>query len=267
MRLAWAFFSRDARIALSYRAAFFMQFVGNAILVGLMYYVGKALGSRPLPALAHYGGSFLAYALIGIALTDCVLVSLMSFVSQIREAQTTGTLEATLMSPASLTAILIYSSLWNYFLSAVRFLLYLALGALVFGVNLGNGNLPAAVVVFFLTVLCFMGLGIIWAGIVLMIKRGEGIISIVGYLVMFATGVFFPVALLPHWVQVFGSFIPLTYALDGMRFALLQGATLRDLSSILIKLSVFAVVLLGGAILGFNAAVSAARRSGSLTQY
>lgn len=267
MRLAWAFFSRDARIAFSYRAAFFMQFVGNAVLVALVYYVGKALGSQSIPALARYGGSFLAYVLIGVALTDCVLVSLMSFASQIRESQTTGTLEATLMSPASLTSILIYSSLWNYFLSAVRFLLYLALGGLVFGVQLGKGNLPAALVVFLLTVLCFMGMGILWAGIVLMVKRGEGIISVISYLVMFATGVFFPVALLPHWLQVFGSFIPLTYALDGMRFALLQGATLGDLSPILMKLSLFAVILLGGAILGFNAAVNAARHSGSLTQY
>jgi ABC-2 type transport system permease protein len=267
MRLAWAFFSRDARIALSYRAAFVMQFVGNAVLVGLMYYVGKALGAQPLPALARYGGSFLAFVLIGIALTDCVLVSLMSFATQIREGQTTGTLEATLMSPASLTSILIYSSLWSYFMSAVRFLLYLALGALVFGVKLGQGNLPAAFVVFLLTVMCFMGLGILWAGIVLMVKRGEGIISIVGYFIMFATGVFFPVALLPRWVQVFGSFIPLTYALEGMRLALLQGASLSDLSGILIKLSIFAIVLLGGAVTAFNLAVNAARQSGSLTQY
>jgi ABC-2 type transport system permease protein len=267
MRLAWAFFSRDARIAFSYRAAFVMQFVGNAVLVGLMYYVAKALGSQPLPALARYGGSFLAFVLIGIALTDCVLVSLMSFASQVREGQTTGTLEATLMSPASLTSILIYSSLWNYFMSAVRFLLYLGLGALVFGVKLGQGNLPAALAVFLLTVMCFMGLGILWAGIVLMVKRGEGLISVAGYFIMFATGVFFPIALLPHWLQVFSAFIPLTYALEGMRLALLQGASLSDLSSILIKLSIFAVVLLGGAVTGFNLAVNAARQSGSLTQY
>ena len=230
MKLAWAFFSRDALIALSYRAAFVMQFAGNAILVGLLYYVGKALGPRPLPALSRYGGSFLAYVLIGIALTDCVLVSLMSFARQIREAQTTGTLEATLMSPASLTSILIYSSLWDYFMSAIRFLLYLGLGAVVFSVKLGQANLPAAAVVFLLTVVCFMGIGIMWAGVVLMVKRGEGMISVIGYLIMFATGVFFPISLLPHWVQVFASFVPLTYALDGMRFALLQGASLGELT-------------------------------------
>jgi ABC-2 type transport system permease protein len=267
MRLAWAFFQRDARIALSYRAAFVMQFVGNMVLVALMFYVGKALGSQPLPALARYGGSFLAYVLIGIALTDCVLVSLMSFASQVREAQTTGTLEATLMSPVSLTSILIYSSLWNYFMSAIRFLLYLGMGALVFGVELGHSNLLAALVVFILTVVCFMGFGILWAGLVLTVKRGEGIISVIGYFVMLATGVFFPVALLPKWLQLFGSLIPLTYALEGMRFALLQGSGLTELAPIIGRLTIFAVVLLCAGIAGFNFAVNAARQSGSLTQY
>ncbi len=267
MRLAWAFFSRDARIALSYRAAFAMQFIGNAVLVCLMYYIGRAIGSQPLPALAKYGGSFLAFVLIGIALTDCVLVSLMSFAQQIREAQTTGTLEATLISPASLTSILIYSSLWNYFMSGIRFLLYLGLGALVFGVQLGKGNLPAALIIFLLTVVCFMGLGILWAGMVLTVKRGEGIISVIGYFVMFATGVFFPVALLPHWLQIFGKLIPLTYALDGMRFALLQGSSFAELAPIILTLGIFAIVLLGGGIAGFNLAVRAAKQSGSLTQY
>jgi ABC-2 type transport system permease protein len=267
VRLAWAFFCRDARIAFSYRAAFLMQFLGNIVLVGLVYYIGKALGSQPLPALSRYGGSFLAFALIGIALTDCVLVSLMSFASQIREAQTTGTLEATLMSPVSLAAILIYSSLWNYFLSAIRFLLYLGLGALVFGVALHQGDLAAALVIFLLTVLSFMGLGILWAGIVLAVKRGEGIISVIGYFVMFATGVFFPVALLPHWLQLLGALIPLTYALEGMRMALLQGAGLSELTPIILKLAVFAVVLLSGGVAAFNLAVKAAQQSGSLTQY
>jgi ABC-2 type transport system permease protein len=267
MRLAWAFFERDARIALSYRAAFAMQFLGNLVLLGLLYYVGRTLGTQPLPALARYGGNFLAFVLIGIALTDCVLISLMSFATQVREAQTTGTLEATLMSPVNLATILIYSSLWNYFLSAVRFFLYLSLGALLYGVNLGRGNLVASLVIFFLTVACFIGLGILWAGIVLAVKRGEGIISVMAYFVMLATGVFFPVSMLPGWMQHVSALIPLTHALEGMRFALLQGSGLRELAPIVLRLVVFAAVLLPGGVAAFNLSVKAAKQTGSLTQY
>ena len=105
MKLAWAFFKRDAAIAYSYRAAFFMQFFGNLVMLAMLYYVAKTVGPQSLPALAKYGGSFLAFLLIGVALTDCVSVSLVSFGVQVREAQTTGSLEATLMSPVSLAAM------------------------------------------------------------------------------------------------------------------------------------------------------------------
>jgi ABC-2 type transport system permease protein len=267
MRLAWAFFHRDASVALSYRIAFLMQFVGNLGVVALLYFVGKTLGPRGLPELALYGGSFLAYALIGVALADCVFISLASFATQIREAQTTGTLEATLICPVSLSTILIYSSLWNYFLSAVRFTFYLTVGVLVFGVHLGQADLFAALTIFLLTVLSFMGVGILWAAVVLLVKRGESLMMVAGYVVVISTGIFFPVSMLPPWLQKVSAIIPLTPALDAMRSALLNGSSIVQLAPLLLKMVGFAVVLMSVGILGFTAAVNLARKTGSLTQY
>lgn len=267
MKLAWAFFRRDAAIAFSYRAAFFAQFLGNLLLLAILYYVGKTVGPQNLPALARYGGNFLAFLLIGVALTDCVSVSLASFATQVREAQTTGTLEATLMSPVRLSAILIYSSIWNYFLSAIRFVLYLLLGEALYGISMGQANLFSASVIFLLTVLCFMGIGILWAGIVLLIKRGEAIMGAMGASVLLLGGVLFPPSLLPKWAQTLAGLVPLTPALEGMRFALLQGYGLRQLQGILLTLSIFATALLTIGIVGFNFAVGIGRRTGSLSQY
>src|SRR6202011_4933159 len=137
--------------------------------------IGKVIGPTPLPALKNYGGNFLAYVMIGVALTDCVGISLFSFATQIREAQMSGTFEATLLSPVPLPVILAYSSLWNYFLSAVRFVCYLIAGGIAYGVSVRQGNYTAAVVVFLLTVLCFMGVGILWAGVIMLVKRGESL--------------------------------------------------------------------------------------------
>lgn len=267
MKLAWAFFKRDVAIAYSYRAAFFAHFIGNVLILAMLYYVGKTVGPQSLPALARYGGNFLAFVLIGVALTDCVMVSLAGFGVQVREAQTTGTLEATLMSPVRLSVILVCSSLWNYFLCAVRFLLYLLVGGSLFGLSLGRANLLSAAVVFILTVLCFMGLGILWAGIVLVIKRGEPVMGAGGLVLLMFGGVLFPTSLLPSWIQTTARLIPLNPALDGMRFALLQGYDLKQLQGVLITLSIFSAVLLSAGILGFNAAVQMGRKTGSLTQY
>jgi len=267
MSLVWAFFKRDAAIAYSYRAAFLAQFMGPFLLLSIVYFVGKTVGAQALPTLSRYGGNFLAFLVIGVALAECVTVSLASFAVQVREGQTTGTLEATLMSPVRLSLILIYSSLWNYFVSGVRFVLYLILGALLYGISLGRMNMVSGLVIFALTVLCYMGIGILWAGIVLLIKRGEAIIGAASIITVMLSGVLFPTALLPKWLQMLSRIVPLTPALDGMRFALLQGYGLRQLSDTLVTLTLFAAVTLTAGILGFNFAVQLGRKTGSLAQY
>jgi ABC-2 type transport system permease protein len=267
MRLAWAFFCRDAAIALSYRVAFVVQLLGNFLLVGILYYLSQTIGVEKIPSLERYGGNLLAFLLIGVALTDCVLVSLVGFAQQVRESQTTGTLEATLMSPVRLTLILICSSYWNYFLSAVRFLMYLAAGLAIGGLKLDRINPLSALTIFVLTVLSFMGIGILWAGIVLLVKRGEALMTLLSVLVLLVSGVLFPVNLLPNWVQWFSGLIPLTVALEGMRLAIIKGATLAELSSVVGRMTIFAALLLFLGIQGFNYAVKIGRRQGSLTQY
>ena len=267
MRLAWAFFTRDARIAMSYKVSFAVQMISNLMIIGLFYFIGKVIGPAPLPVLKEYGGNFLAYLMIGIALTDCVGISLFSFATQIREAQTTGTLEATLLSPVRLPVILAYSSVWNYFLSAVRSVCYLIAGGIAFGVDVKHGNLPAAALVFLLTVLCFMGVGILWAGVIMVVKRGESMITLGGMIVLLTSGVLFPPALLPGWMQSLAAAIPLTHALDGMRHALLQGWTIAQLSPVIWRLAAFAVVFLTAGFAGFAWSVDVAKRTGSLSHY
>lgn len=267
MRLAWAFFKRDAAIALSYRVSFVVQFIGKIAVLTLFYFLSRTIGDKPLPMLSKYGGDFLAFMLIGISLSDCVLVSLTSFATQIRDAQTTGTLEATLMSPVRLPAILIYSVLWDYFMTAVGFVFYLGAGAVLFGVKIHHFDPFAALLLFMLTITSFMGVGILWAGIVLLIKRGDAIRTVGGFVMVIMSGVFFPPDLFPSWMQAISRLIPLTDALEGMRLTLMQGYGLYQLSSILVRLAVFAVVLTGVGLAGFNYAVRVGKEVGSLTQY
>jgi ABC-2 type transport system permease protein len=267
MNLAWAFFKRDALIAISYRLSFILSLVEVFTILTVFYYLGRTLGNREIPALARYGGNFLAFLLIGVALTDSVTLSLTTFARQIREGQMTGTLETTLLSPVRLAWILIYSSLWAYFFSAIRLVLYLSVGSILYGVDMFQANILSALVIFILTVLCFMGLGMLWAGVVLLMKRGEAVMNLAGYALILLSGVLFPVEMLPTWVQHAANFIPLTHSLEGMRLALLQGKALQDLMPIVYMLLVFGVVLQTLGIATFNLAVDVTKRVGSLAEY
>jgi ABC-2 type transport system permease protein len=205
--------------------------------------------------------------LIGVALMDCVGVSLNTFSQQIREGQMTGSLEATLMSPVHLPLVLMFSSLYAYFFAGLRFLIYIFLGIGVYGVRMSDASLAPAVVVFALTVLCCAGIGIIWASIIMVIKRGESILSLGGYLILFLSGVVFPVESFDGWLRTLAGFVPLTHGLEGMRLALLRGQDFVQLMPIILKLIGFTVVLLAIGLVSFEWAVLEAKSNGSLTEF
>ena len=267
MRLAWAFLKRDFTIELSYKISFAVQILGTLVLLLIFSYLGMLMNSEEIPALEKYGGSYMAFLLIGVSLTDCVTVSQRAFAKQIREGQLTGSLEVTLMSPVSLSRILIYSAIWPNLFSAIRFLIYLTAGTVLYQVGLENANIPAALVMFILAVTSFAGLGMIWAGIVLIIKRGESLITIVTFGMVIISGTLFPAELLPKWLQYVGMVIPLFYALDGMRLALLQGHSIADLGQSIGIMILFSTVLITVGLLCFTRAVEVAKHNGTLSQY
>lgn len=80
-------------------------------------------------------------------------------------------------------------------------------------------------------------------------------------------GVYYPVAVLPGWLQGLSQLLPLTYALEGMRNALLLGYTAYDSRFEIMALLCFSVVLLPVAFLSFHFAVKRARAEGSLIHY
>lgn len=81
------------------------------------------------------------------------------------------------------------------------------------------------------------------------------------------SGVFYPVSVLPEWVQNFSALLPLTYALDAARLAVLQGYSVHELRLDILVLLGFCAVLLPLALLSFKLAVKRAKIEGSLVQY
>ena len=173
MHRALAFLRRDWRLQLSYRFAFLLQFFGIFFNLLVFYFLSQLVGDSATPYLAPYGNNYFAFVLIGLAFSGYFGVGLNSFASNLREAQTTGTLEAMLMTPTRLSTVIMSSSLYDYGFVTFQVLVYLALGALVFGVQIGLGNIPAALVVLILTIIAMTSLGIIAASFIMVLKRGD----------------------------------------------------------------------------------------------
>ncbi len=267
MSVAASFLKRDLSLSLSYRLSFLLQIFGIFFSVATFYFLSQLFGKALVPQLDKYGGDYFSFALIGIAFTGYISLSLSNFAASIREGQMMGTLEIMLLSPTRLSAILVSSSLWSYLLATVNALIYLLVGTLIFGFSTSHVNIISALVVMVLSIASFSGVGILSAAVVMLVKQGNPISWLFGGVSSLLAGVFYPISVLPDWLEPVSRFIPLTYTLDAMRLAVLKGSSLAELRVDILVLFGFTVILTPLAFLAFRKALKRAKIEGSLTQY
>jgi ABC-2 type transport system permease protein len=259
------FFQRDLRIASSYRSPFVLELVEALFGAAMFYYVARFVDSPQLREALPQGTSYFAYSLVGFVFFDYLHAAVDSFDRSLEEARDSGTLEPLLVTQVSLPVALAGSAAYPFALTTLRVAIYLGWGAALFGFPLHSANWLAVVVVLLATMLSFSGLGLFSSAYLLLFKRGNpskwfflGVSGIVG-------GMLFPVSVLPHWLQVVAYLNPVTYALDAMRAALLDGAGVAAIARPLLTLLLFAVVLLPTSTLVFSWALQRTKITGTLS--
>ena len=267
MSTIWAFIKKDSSLALSYRLSFLLQFLGMFFAIATFYFLSQLISESMSGPLAAYGGEYFPFVLLGLAFSTYMTLGLQTFSSTIREGQVMGTLEIMLLSPTKLSMILLSSSIWAYLFDSVKVLIFLLFGVIVFGVSFANANVLATGVILVLSVVCFASIGIISAAFVMVLKKGDPVAWALGGLSTLLSGVFYPVTVLPQWLQPLSYFFPLTYALNAIRHAVLQGYSLYALRLDIFALIGFSIILLPIALLSFRLAVKRAKTEGSLVHY
>lgn len=267
MRLISAFLRRDFYTEISYRFAFLVGIGGIFFRAFIFYFLAQLIGESAAPYLAAYNGDYFAFVIIGIALGGYFGVGLSGFARALRQAQTTGTLEALMMTPVPVPLVIVGSAAWSYAYTTFRVLVYLLIGVLLLGLNLSGANVGAALLILLLGIVAFASIGILAASSIMIIKRGDPVTALFGNLANLVGGVFYPIEIMPGWLQSIAKLLPITYALQGMRLALLTGASWSELSGDILTLTLFCVILFPLSILTFRYAVERARLDGSLAQY
>jgi ABC-2 type transport system permease protein len=261
-----AFIRRDIIHASSYKAAFAYQIatLGSSVLT--VYFLSGMVGGTQIASLSPYGGDYFSFAIIGVALADYLAVSLHGFSQAIRMSQMLGTLEAMLATPTPPTVIVFGSALYKFLWSLLRVLLYILCG-LALGAQFPGVNLPALVCTLILSVLAFGSVGLLGASLVLVLKAWNPLTALFSGLSMLLGGVLYPVQSMPAAAQVGAMVLPITYALEAMRGALLTGKSISDLAVPLLILAGFTVVVMPVALFAFQGALRHLRRQGSISHY
>ncbi len=244
-----------------------MQLLGIFPAVIMFFFLSRLVGNTISGPLSAYGGGYFPFVLIGIAVQNYLTVSLGSFSASLRESQLSGTLEAILATPVSLPSFLAGSTAYGFLLNALRIFIYLIVGALLFDAHFNWMGLPAVLGIIVLTIGAFSSLGIFSAAFVMLFKRGDPInwgFNVISWLL---GGVYYPVSILPGWLQKTAWFIPMTHTLEALRIILLTEKGLSAIGENLLVLGLWGVIGLPLSLLCFRYALIRARIEGTLGHY
>ena len=141
-----------------------------------------------------------------------------------------GTIEYTFMAPLSRPIHLFGMGLFAIVYGVIRAILLFAVVALFFHLELAHANYVAALVVLVVASISFIGIGMMTAVLPLISpEKGTQLGFVAQGILLVVSGVYYPVSVLPDWMQALAKISPATYALDGIRDAIIDGAGVSDM--------------------------------------
>ena len=262
-----AFVRRDLLIMLSYRTAALTDILNLLIQLLLFSFVSQMIDSDTLPSYGGRPATYLNFVTIGVAVTAFVQLGLGRLVGVIRSEQVTGTLELLLASPTSLGAVQVGSVAYSVLYVPLRTVAFLGLATALLNVPFDMSNVGPAITGLVLFMPVVWGLGVVIAAGILTFRRGGGAIGLAGAVLGAGSGAYFPLELLPGWLQAVMAYNPITITLNVMRAAMIGGVDWRALMSDYVVLAAMSVVSLLLGHLAFRAALRRELRLGTLNQY
>ncbi|MCI0476239.1 MAG: ABC transporter permease [Anaerolineales bacterium] len=156
-----------------------------------------------------------------------------------------GSLERLFLAPVSLPALLAGKLLGGMVFGLTVTLVVLVIALAIFGAASVNWLVLALAIL--LSAAAFSALGAFVSVAVKEVFEAQTLANFIRFPMMFLGGVFVPVDSMPFALQVIARALPLTYAVEALRVALIGGAS-ADAVLDLLALGLFTIVLFGLAV-------------------
>jgi ABC-2 type transport system permease protein len=253
---------RDLVVYLTYRTRLVSQLLTAGFSLTLFYYVSRLVHVSGFSSPAAYFG----FVVVGIALVS-VLYSCFSVAELVRQELIAGTFDRLLLSPFGAIRSVVAMTLFPLLYSFVMAALTLGIGVAVFGLELHWSSVPLAVPAMFLALLAFLPFGLLFAALTVATKQGNVGTSWVIALISIVGGLYFPVSLLPDWVQTSANLQPFTPATQLLRHLLVDSPLTTSVAVTVAKIAGFAAVLLPLSIYALHHAIRLGQRRGTIIEY
>jgi ABC-2 type transport system permease protein len=176
-----------------------------------------------------------------------------------------GTIEYTFMAPLARPVHLFGMGLFAIAYGIVRAILLFVVVAAFFDLEMPNASFVAALVILAIASISFVGIGMMTAVLPLISpEKGTQLGFIAQGMLLVVSGVYYPVSVLPDWMQWLATISPATYALDGIRDAILDGDGLTAMGDEIWPLLVIGAVSIPLGLEVFRRGERYAKRHGKL---
>jgi ABC-2 type transport system permease protein len=177
-----------------------------------------------------------------------------------------GTLEYTMMAPVRRSTHLLGSVAYAMLYGLVHTAAILVAMVLFFpDLPVGGANALTVVTFMILGSFSFVGIAMIAAILPLLyVERGAQMTFVLQSVLLLVSGVYYPVTVLPDWMQAVSRLSPATYAIDGVRKGLIEGAAPSAVVGDIWPLIVMGIVFIPVGLWAFGRAERYAKRTGKL---
>src|SRR6476659_3516027 len=239
--------------------AFFLWTVANTLTIVFI--------AKGIPAV---GGQIDVEKVTTILLVGAVIWAYLGIIFEILTETVAwerweGTIEYSFMAPLWRPVHLIGMGLFAVGYGVVRAILLFGVVAAFFSLHLHNANYGAALVVLVVASISFIGIGMMTAVLPLISpEKGTQLGFVAQGLLLVVSGVYYPVSVLPEWMQWLAKISPATYALRGCRQAIINGAILSELTTEIWALLVIGAVSIPLGLWTFRTGERYAKKHGKL---
>jgi ABC-2 type transport system permease protein len=191
--------------------------------------------------------SYIDFLLPGIVALSIMISAVIGLATVLVDWRQRGILRRLKLTPIPLAEFFAARITASLVVAVMQVVVLLAFGRIVFGIHISStwwAGIPVAIA----GCLCFLAMGFAIGSIVSNPETGDAVSNVITNPMMFLSGVFFPVAAMPAFVQAIAQVLPLYYLANGLRDTTVRGLSLThvagDIGVLLAATAVLAAISL-----------------------
>lgn len=260
---ALAVVRRDVQTFLTYRFRLVAQGLNVFFSLTLFYFISRLVRVESFASPDAY----YAFAVIGLIILQVLNSTLAGPPMILRQELVAGTFERMVLSPFGPVGGLVATLLFPFIYALVLGAVMLAFAGIAFGLDVQWSTAALAVPLSVLGTLSFLPFGILLLAATVLAKQAAGGTTWIIAGISLVSGLYFPVTLLPDWVEWTSDVQPFSSTVDLLRHVLV-GTPLPDALWLdLARMAGFAVVVLPPAAWLLGRALRHSRRTGTIVEY